>query len=124
MSSRNAGIGGFPGFDYIERIGQAWLAAAASHTQVLNQSWEQMRQGTYDYRTFLQNVTLGAENYFNTMVEVSRGPGYIYEPVWVCFDYQRVGDVDVPESLDATVKIGRTEATSTQIESTPFAALG
>jgi hypothetical protein len=124
MSSQRPDPSRFPGYDYLNRVGQAWLSAMSAQTDALNQVWSEMRQGTFDHATMMKLWAQGVQAQFDTLVEASRGPGYVYQPVWLCFDYKAgaPGAKEVPEVLQDTVRIARVETLGTQLETTPFAS--
>lgn len=126
-SSKSPRTGGLPGSDYFQRIGEAWLAAAANHTAVINRMWDEARAGHFDHATALQTLAQTADGYFDAAIEASRGPGFVQQPMWVYIDFTPGAadgsTKDDPESLEAQVKLSRTEGQSVQPRPTPFAPM-
>jgi len=125
-SSKNSGQFGFPGLEYIDRVGQAWLSAVTLQREIVTEAWDQMRQGTFEHSTMLQSWVKAMDAFQGIAVEVSRGPGHVYQPVWLCFDYTQgknsIENGD-PEVLEGTVRIARNEAAQTTLEPTRFSNL-
>jgi hypothetical protein len=60
------------------------------------------------------------------MVEASRGPGFVLQPTWAYLDFTPADPDDdethdEPESLEAPVKLSRTEGQSVKVTPTVFA---
>jgi hypothetical protein len=118
MNSRQSGSGGFPGFDYVERVGQALSSAAVGQIAIANDAWSQIKNGSYGFAAMMQSLAQLIEGQYGTMVEASRGPGFVQQPVWLYFDYSKAtGGI-----LQGVATITRVEAISTTLDKTAFAA--
>lgn len=125
MASQNSRTGGLPGSDYFTRVGEAWLTAMSNHMSAVNTLWDAARAGTYKHETAVQSWVQTADGYLEAMIEASRGPGFVLQPTWAYIDFTPAdpGDPksrDDPESLEAPVKLSRTEGQSVKLEHTDF----
>jgi hypothetical protein len=123
-----AGQSGIPGFEFLERVGIAWQRAMTDHARIANAAWDQMRTGKYDHAAMVANWTKVTEAYFPALVEGFRGPGYVREPVWVYFTFDRrlaVGKDGKPAGnpLEKVVTIPRMESEATELDATTFASM-
>ena len=126
MASQNSRGGGFPGNDYLQRVGEAWLTAVSNHTSTINKLWDDARAGNFSHESAIQAWMRTADGYFDAMVEASRGPGFVLQPTWTYLDFtpkdpKNPNSRDDPESLEAPVKLSRTEGQSVKLEHTVFA---
>jgi hypothetical protein len=122
MSPKNARSFGMPGSEYMDRVGQAVLGAMTAQREVATAAWTKMQEGKYQYADMMQSLTEMMGGYYEMMIEVSRGPGFVFQPIWLYFDYKK-GETGTPETLQDTVRISRTEAAQTELETTPLSSL-
>jgi hypothetical protein len=126
MSTRRTG--GFPGSDYLQRVGEAWLTAVGNHTSAINRMWDDARAGNFDHARAFKTWVEMADGYFDAAVEASRGPGFVLQPTWAYLDFTPADPDDdethdEPESLEAPVKLSRTEGQSVKVAPTVFAQM-
>jgi hypothetical protein len=112
-----AGQSGVPGFDYVERIGMAWQRALTTHAEIANKYWDQIKAGKFDCATMMASWAKVAEAYFGPTVEAFRGPGFVREPVWLSFNYQRA----LNNALEDVVRLPQAQSDATTLLMTDFA---
>ena len=110
-----------PGFEYLERVSEAWGTAMGAQTRVVNDAWADMQSGNYGFANAMKAWSNYVQAQFGVLVEVSRGPGYVCQPTWLYFDFKKNPPM-TPTALDSgVVTIGKTEARTTQLDKTDFA---
>jgi hypothetical protein len=119
MSSNNGGKGSFPGFDFMDRVGQAMSSASLAQARIANEAWSQMRSGNLGLGALMQFWARSVEAQYGTVVELSRGPGFVRQPAWIYFDYTKGATGQT--ALEGTATLSRSEALATTLDQTDFA---
>ena len=119
MSSKNGTKTKFPGFEFVDRVGQAWISASAAQTRLANEAWSQMRSGNLGLSDLMQFWARSVESQFGTFLELSRGPGFVRQPAWLYFDYKK-GETG-QTALEGLATLSRSEALATNLDKTDFA---
>jgi hypothetical protein len=114
-----------PGFDFASRVGRVAGIALAAQTEAANRAWADMLQGTYTFGSAMRTWSRMFENYYDVLVELWRGPGYVPRPAWIFFDYaySRSQDSWVPDTLKAPAKMDRLRTPETEPAPTEFVGL-
>jgi hypothetical protein len=113
--AKNSGL--LPGLDYLERVGRAWLTAATDQVLVVSNAWSQIKEKKYGYRDALSDWATAVDDYYEAAVEASRGPSYVWQPIWIVFTHKKGQNEPV---LKRTEMIDRYESAATELDYTPF----
>jgi hypothetical protein len=112
-----------PGFDFVSRVGRVAGIALVAQTEAANRAWADMLQGTFTLGNAVRTWARMADNYYDIVVELWRGPGYVSRPAWIYFDYLRAQGTWVPDTLKANAKMDRSRTPETEPAPTDFVGL-
>jgi len=119
QGSGSSGPSNVPGLEYLLRVGKAWQDAMTGQVDAVQTAWNEIKAGNYDHKTMGRLWADAVESYYDTLVEATRGPGYVNRPAWMYFTHKQSD----PQPLERIARIDRTEALNTVLEMTDFASL-
>lgn len=75
-----------PGFEYAQRVSNAWVNALTAHGEEANAAWADIRRGRYGFGAAAQAWARLVDNYAGVVAQALR-PSPIAAPTWVVIEF-------------------------------------
>lgn len=111
-----------PGLDYLTQLSAAYLNVLEGQAAEVELVWQAMSNGGDIPKAMGVAFTRWSRNFYNLLVDASKGPAHTPQPEWIYFSFTQVKSADLDEAprLRTQAPIDLAQPPGTLLETTNF----